>query len=97
MSKLHYYELCFFHDEDDDKATQGRCGYCIKTEISPVIKDDVALKILFGDSPSEYDKVLMQNLTSVMEISEAEALYDFDMGELTEKIESEYGTFYKRP
>lgn len=53
--------------------------------------------MLFGESPSEWDKVLMNNLTSVMEISEAEALYDFAMGDLTKRIESEYGVFYKRP
>ena len=74
MSKLHYYELCFYHDEDDDMATENRCSYCLKTEIEPVISDEIALRILFGENPSDKEVELSRNLTCVMEISEEEAL-----------------------
>ena len=77
MSKLHYYELCFYHDEDDDMATENRCSYCLKTEIEPVISDEIALRILFGENPSDKEVELSRNLTCVMEISEEEALSFF--------------------
>lgn len=96
MSNLHYYELCFYHDEDDDIATEDRCSYCIKTEIAPVIKDDVALKILFGENPSNEEIELINNLTCVMEISEDEALSYFDMKDMNKKIECDFGVYYSR-
>ena len=96
MNDIHYYELRFFHDEDDSMATQGRCSFCIKTEISPVISNDVALSILFGDNPSEYDKVLMANLTCIIEVTAEEAKWLFDTDGLTIRIEKEYGVFYTR-
>ena len=96
MGDLHYYELCFYHDEDDDLATQGRCSYCIKTEIPPVIPEDVALKILFGDTPKEHEKTLMKNLTCIMEISEAEAISEFDMDGLIKRTEKDFGVYYVR-
>lgn len=96
MGKLHYYELCFYHDEDDDMATENRCSYCIKTEIEPIISDEVALNILFGKNLSAEESELRNNLTCVMEISEDEALHDFDMDELNNRIESDFGVYYSR-
>lgn len=96
MKNLHYYELCFYHDEDDAVATQERCSYCIKTEIPPVIPDELALKILFRNNPSEDEKKLMDNLTCVMEISEAEANDEFDMEDLTKQVKSDFGIYYTR-
>lgn len=96
MSKLHYYELCFYHDEDDDMATENRCSYCLKTEIEPVISDEIALRILFGENPSDKEVELSRNLTCVMEISEEEALSFFDMDELNNRIENNFGVYYSR-
>ena len=96
MSNLHYYELCFYHDEDDDIATNDRCSYCIKTEIAPVIQDEVALKILFGKNPSNEEIELINNLTCVMEISEEEALSEFDMENMNNRIECDFGVYYSR-
>lgn len=97
MGKIHYYELCFYHDEDDDLATAERCSYCIKTEIPPVISDEIALRILFGEQPTTEERILMENLTCVMEISEAEAYeYFLNMDELDVRVESEFGVYYTR-
>lgn len=96
MSNLHYYELCFYHDEDDSMASDQRCSYCIKTEIAPVINDETAIKILFGENPSSEECELIKNLTCVMEISEAEALSEFDMEELNHRIASDFGVYYSR-
>lgn len=95
MGKIHYYELCFYHDEDDDMATSARCSYCIKTEIPPVISDEIALRILFGEQPTAEDHILMENLTCVMEISEDEAYEIFDMSEFTIRVEDKFGIYYK--
>lgn len=96
MNKLHYYELCFYHDEDDSLATENRCSYCIKTEIPPVIDDKVALSILLGKEKGGMYADLWNNLTCVMEISEAEALACFDMEEINNRVESEWGVYYTR-
>lgn len=93
---IHYYELCFYHDEDDNLATTERCSYCIKTEIPPVISDRTALRILFGEHPNAKECMLIENLTCVMEISEAEALDCFDIDELTVRTESEFGVYYAK-
>ena len=94
---LYYYELCFFHDEDDFLADEKRrCSYCIKTEIAPVISDQTVLQILFGENPSEYEKELIQNLTCVMEISETEAVNYFDVQDFTQKVSKNFGTYYTR-
>ncbi|MGF7010602.1 hypothetical protein M2146_001126 [Lachnospiraceae bacterium PF1-22] len=96
-SNLHYYELCFYHDEDDMLATEDRCSFCIKTEIPPTLSNEVALKILFPDKNlNERDARLQENLTRVMEIPEDEALSFYDVKGLTERVSSEYGVYYKR-
>ena len=96
IKRLHYYELCFYHDEDDNMATDNRCSYCIKTEIPPVISDEAALNILFGENPSDEEKILMKNLTCIMEISEEEAFLEFDMEGLEVRVSSKYGVYYHR-
>lgn len=96
MSNLHYYELCFYHDEDDNLATENRCSYCIKTEIPPVIDDKVALHILLEKEKGGMYADLWNNLTCVIEISEAEALECFDMEEINNRVESELGVYYTR-
>lgn len=94
--QLYFYELCFYHDEDDSLATKERCSYCIKTEIPPVIDDDAALAILFsGDSIPNADE-LKEHLTCVMEIAPSEAESYFDMDGLTERVDSPYGVYYRR-
>ena len=96
MNKIYYYELCFYHDEDDALATAARCSYCIKTEIPPVISDETALRILFGEHPTAEQCALIDNLTCVMEISEIEAYSCFDIEGLNTRIESECGIYYAR-
>lgn len=96
MNKVYYYELCFYHDEDDALATEDRCSYCIKTEIPPVIDDKVALSILFGSEKGDTYAGLRDNLTCVMEISEVEALEYFDVEGLCNRIEGEHGVYYTR-
>lgn len=91
---LHYYELSFYHDEDDNLAdSEKRCSYCIKTEIPPVISDEVALSILFN---KPFDPQLRENLTCVQEISQAEAESFFDVEDLTVRVTESFGTFYVR-
>ena len=78
---LHWYELCFYGDEDSESknyVVEKACSFVIKTEIEPVISDDVALKILFGEYPTE-----------------DEANF-FDIEGLTKRIENEYGIYYVR-
>lgn len=94
--ELYYYELCFYHDEDDSLATDKRCSYCIKTEIPPVISDEAALAVLFHDEDSPEAQELKENLTCVMEISPCEAEDSFDVAGLTERVESPYGAYYRR-
>lgn len=96
MNKIYYYELCFYHDEDDTLATAARCSYCIKTEIPPVISDETALRILFGEHPTVEQCALMENLTCIMEISEIEAHDCFDIDGLNTRVESKYGVYYTR-
>lgn len=93
---IHYYELCFHHDEDDSIAGALRCSYCIKTEIPPAILDEVALQILFGAHPTKQEQELMKHLTCVMELTEDEALHWFDMDALTVRNACEFGVYYTR-
>jgi hypothetical protein len=96
MKKVYWYELCFYGDEDQNAITDIRaCSYIIKTEIPPVIKDEVALKILFGENPTAEQKKLIDNCTCVMEVTEDEAQF-FDVEGLVNRVESEYGVYYKR-
>lgn len=94
MNNIHYYELCFYGDEDEATDVKA-CSYVIKTEIEPVIKDEVALKILFGEHPNDEQRDLIANCTCVMEVAEDEAQF-FDIEGLVERVESEYGVYYKR-
>ena len=96
MSKIHYYELSFYHDEDDDIATEKRCGFCIKTEIPPVIDDKTALNIFMSGYSGQDKSELSENLTCIQEISEDEALSFFDIDDLNHRIENEYGVYYIR-
>lgn len=96
---IHWYELCFFGDEDTEGEkydADKACSYVIKTEIPPVIDNKIALKILFGEPREQWEKELMANCTCIMEISEADANF-FDVEGLTKRIESEYGVYYTRP
>jgi hypothetical protein len=96
MCNLHWYELCFFGDEDDSSITDTRaCSYVIKTEIPPIIDDKVALSILFGDMPTDDEKELINNCTCVMEVTEDEAKF-FDVEDLTERVASYDGVYYRR-
>lgn len=61
----------------------------------PVISDEVALEILFGNPCEQWEKELMENLTCVMEITEDEAQY-FAVEDLVKRIESDYGVYYIR-
>jgi hypothetical protein len=95
---LHWYELCFYGDEDSESknyVAEKACSFVIKTEIEPVISDDVALKILFGEYPTEDEIDLINHCTCVMEVSEDEANF-FDIEGLTKRIENEYGIYYVR-
>ena len=95
---IHWYELCFFGDEDMESEkydANKACSYVIKTEIPPVIDDKVALKILFGEPRDRREKELVENCTCVMEITEDEAQF-FDIEGLTKRIENEYGVYYTR-
>lgn len=96
MNKIYYYELCFYHDEDDSLATDKRCSYCIKTEIPPVIDEMKALKILLGTEKGGIHRDLWENLTCIMEISEVEALSCFDMEDINIRVEDENGVYYTR-
>ena len=80
-NKIHWYELCFYGDEDTESekyVADKACSYVIKTEIKPVIDNKVALKILFGENPIE-----------------DEASF-FDIEGLTKRVENEYGVYYTR-
>lgn len=95
---IHWYELCFFGDEDTEGKNynaQKACSYVIKTEIPPVIDNKIALKILFGEPRDPWEKELIENCTCVMEVAEDEARF-FDVEELTKRVESEYGVYYTR-
>lgn len=95
MGNIHYYELSFYHDEDDDMADEKkRAGFAIKTEIDPVIDDYVAYQILFGTNGNI--KYPFASLTQVMEISEDDANYFFDVKDLSVRVENELGIYYKR-
>jgi hypothetical protein len=96
VPNIHWYELCFFGDEDENSIDDSRaCSYVIKTEIPPVIDDTVALSILFGDTPTENEKELIENCTAIMEITEDEAKF-FDIEDLTERVASCHGIYYKK-
>lgn len=95
MNDIHYYELCFYHDEDDRLATKDRCSYCIKTEIPPVISPETALHILFHGHP-ESEAEMAPHLTSVFEIAKAEADGFYDMSGLSIRVEDENGSYYAR-
>jgi hypothetical protein len=95
MSNIHWYELCFYGDEDAVTDKNKACSYVIKTEIPPVIDDGVALKILFGENPTNEQRELINNCTCVMEITEVEAQF-FDVEGLVNRVENEYGAYYTR-
>ena len=100
MGNIHWYELCFFGDEDTESEVYNpdkACSYVIKTEIPPVISDEVALKILLGEDPKEdWMKELPENLTCVMEVTEDEARF-FDVEDLTKRVDDpELGIYYMR-
>ena len=95
QNELHYYELSFYHDEDDNIADRNnRISYCIKTEIPPVIPDETALNILFETVQLKNTKELKENLTCVQEISESDAECYFDVDDLTERIDGPAGAYY---
>ena len=97
MSKIHFYELSFYHDEDDDIADRNkRCSYAIKTEIPPVISDKVSLEILMSSRNLNNKEEMIRNLTCVQEITEDEAFSFFDMDDLKKRIEGKYGIYYSR-
>lgn len=48
---------------------------------------------MFGETPSEREKELMDHLTCVMEITEEEARYDFDVHELSKRVECDMEFF----
>lgn len=96
--KIYWYELCFYGDEDTESEkydAEKACSYVIKREIPPVISDEVALKILFGNSREQWERELMENLTCVMEIIEEEVQH-FDVEDLVKRTESDYGVYYTR-
>ena len=95
-NNIHYYKLCFYHDEDDSLVTDQRCSYVIKTEIPPALADEAALDILFGANGSSMNQKLRKNLTCVMEIAACEAIGFFDLEDLTERVEGPYGAYYRR-
>lgn len=95
---IHYYELCFYGDEDSESHAYNAdkaVSYVIKTEIPPCISTETALNILFGHQFIPNKEELRQNLTCLMEISEAEAAF-FDCETLTKRITDENGIYYVR-
>lgn len=98
MNPIFWYELCFYGDEDDTSKAydpERACSYVIKTEIPPVISDEIALDILLGENKEDWAEDLRRNLTCVMEITEDEAKF-FDVEDLVIRVESELGIYYKR-
>lgn len=95
---IHYYELCFYGDEDPEctayDANRAR-SYCIKTEIPPVIDPEIALNILFHKYDRSDENELRQHLTCIMEVTEDEAAF-FDCDHLTKRITDKNGTYYTR-
>lgn len=95
-NKIYWYEICFYGDEDENTSNSEKaCSYVIKTEIPPVIDDNTALRIFFGENPSDEEKILMKNCTCIMNISENEAQF-FDVEDLTNRVEAEFGVYYTR-
>lgn len=95
---IHYYELCFYGDEDSESHAYNAdkaVSYVIKTEISPCISTETALNILFDHQFIPNKEELRQNLTCLMEISEEEAAF-FDCETLTKRVTDENGIYYVR-
>lgn len=97
MSKIHYYEICFYGEENPENEAYDpnrACSYCIKTEI-PNITKETALAILYPN-PDKKQLELIKNCTAVNEITDTEAK-DFDIEDLVIKNEDRKGVYYTRP
>lgn len=94
MDNIHWYEVCFWHDESDE-AEDRACSFVVKTEIADRAQGEKAApEILlrsFGPAAEEY----RAHLTAVFEVDEDEARF-FDVDDLTERVTDDLGTYYKR-
>lgn len=94
-NNIHWYEVCFWHDESEDEAEEKACSFIVKTEIADVLQGEKAApEILlrsFGHAADEY----RAHLTACFEVDEAEARF-FDVDDLIERVTDELGTYYKR-
>ena len=96
-NNIHWYEVCFWHDEDEDEAEEKSCSFIVKTEIEDVLQGEKAApEILLRSFGNPYTaQEYRDNLTAVFEVDESEARF-FDVDDLTERVTDELGTYYKR-
>ncbi|MBO5435065.1 hypothetical protein J6A31_04510 [bacterium] len=96
MNKARYYEIKFYHDNPYSEVK--KCSYCIKAEITPnALSKELAFIFLFGSNPSPKHLELINNYTTLNEISEAEANARFNMNAYTTRVETLYGVYYVKP
>lgn len=96
MNNIHWYEVCFWHDESDE-AEERACSFVVKTEIADTqagVKAAPEILLRSFSDPAEADEY-RRNLTAVFEVSEEEARF-FDIDDLTERVTDDLGTYYKR-
>jgi hypothetical protein len=96
-NNIHWYEVCFWHDENEDEAEEKACSFIVKTEIEDVLQGEKAApEILLRSFCNPYTaQEYRDNLTAVFEVDESEARF-FDVDDLTERVTDELGTYYKR-
>ena len=97
-NKIHWYEVCFWHDESEEEKEEKACSFVVKTEIeNNIIGEKNAPEILLRSFPNQFTaQEYRKNLTAVFEVEEIEARMFFDVEDLTERITDDLGTYYKR-
>lgn len=97
-SKIHWYEICFYGDEDEVPEDPVKaCSYVVKTEIEDVLAGEkMAPEILLRGFQNQREaQELREHLTAVFGCTEEEAQF-FDVEDLTVKVTDELGTYYIR-
>lgn len=96
-NNIHWYEVCFWHDEMTMKPKKKRVSFIVKTEIEDILQGEKAApEILLRSFFNPYiAQEYRDNLTAVFEVDESEARF-FDIDDLTERVTDELGTYYKR-
>ena len=97
MANIHWYEVCFWHDESDDEREDKACSFVVKTEIEDALAGEKAApEILLRSFPDKYSaQEYREHLTAVFEVDENEVRF-FDVDDLTERVTEDLGTYYKR-